>query len=215
MTPRQRTVLGACLRAALFANWCTPLPGHAASAPDDACGLLTTSQWAELGLSDAHKSNVPAVLPKEQFNTRHALRGTACHVVSEEPQTTPKQGKVTAKETFDVIVFAAAADAEDERRIATALANDLRQAQNEPQAKAHSLLLIPQGLCLAMSIEMLQSATAWCTGVRHGGVLIVSTPERYDASGAYLPMKAKTWFEVVEHQIGLSRAPRQATRALP
>ena len=52
-----------------------------------------------------------------------------------------------------------------------------------------------------MSIEMLQSATAWCTGVRHGGVLIVSTPERYDASGAYLPMKAKTWLDVVERRL--------------
>lgn len=172
----------------------------------DACGLLTERQWSELGLSDARKSNVPAALPKDKFATRHALSGTACHVVREEVQTTPKQGKVTTKDEFDAIVFAAAADAEDARRVAAALDEDVRQAQSEPPAKEHRLLPMPQGLCLTLSIDMLQAATAWCAGARHGGVLIVSTPERYDPSGAYLPLKAKALFETVERKLAQDTA---------
>lgn len=191
---RKHTAIGLLLLA--------PVISHAMG---DVCGLLSARQWAELGLSDARKSNVPALLPADKFDTRHPLSGTACHVVHEEVLTTPKQGQVKSKETFEVIVFAATANAEDERRVAKALAEDLRTMESEPPAKEHRLLPMPQGFCLGLSIEMLQTATAWCAGLRHGGVLIVTTPERYDASGAYLPMKTKALFEVVEHHIGLSR----------
>ena len=90
--------------------------------------------------------------------------------------------------------------------VPAALDEDVRQAQSEPPAKEHRLLTMPQGLCLALSIDMLQAATAWCAGARHGGVLIVSTPERYDPSGAYLPMKAKALFETVERKLAQDAA---------
>ncbi len=197
---RKHTAIGLLLLA--------PVISHAMG---DVCGLLSEHQWAELGLSDARKSNVPAVLPADKFATRNPLSGTACHVAHQEVQTTPKQGQVKSKETFDVIVFAATADAEDERRVAKAFAEDLRMMESEPPAKEHRLLPMPQGFCLGLSIEMLQTATAWCAGLRHGGVLIVTTPERYDASGAYLPMKTKALFEVVERKLAHDTPLTQVT----
>lgn len=162
---------------------------------DDVCSLLSEAQIAQLNLQQATLVNVKSSRAKDGFGSTADLEGTSCEVKIKKTEVTLTGKNVKTTETFDIIFFAKIQNKDEEDRIKLYLLEENKKNSAEAIPKEASYLPLEDGFCVNFSIEILQHATSWCAGLRMGGVLISSTPENFVSSGAYVPIKARLFFE--------------------